>query len=287
MPCKKRKVDFEKNLVLQLNEFYPGLEFEFTREGPVHQPNFMTRATAEGQEFTGFGNSKAKAKRDLAAKVLSLVAIKDITKGFDAYSITKDLFNTDPSSEQQRNSKQSEQMPSQLTANLPPINREKAQASPAMVLTELFPEMTTEWAEGAARHFRVDADIRGWRFFGEGRSKKIAKTNLAKSALGCMYNVQQFAADAANAAEKTGRVVPLQKKFPLTQLREMFGELQYCTRQVKGNENSPPEERAYQCSVVVQGREYRGEAAKNIRLAKLACAKQALDVLRPRKEASA
>jgi len=71
MPCKKKQVDFEKNLVQQLNEFYPGLEFEFASEGPVHQPNFMTRTTVDGQEFTGYGNSKAKAKQDVAAKVLS------------------------------------------------------------------------------------------------------------------------------------------------------------------------------------------------------------------------
>ena len=41
----------------------------------------FSRAVAEGQLFQGCGNSKAKAKQDLAAKVLSLVAINEVTRG--------------------------------------------------------------------------------------------------------------------------------------------------------------------------------------------------------------
>jgi len=290
MPCKKKQVDFEKNLVQQLNEFYPGLEFEFASEGPVHQPNFMTRTTVDGQEFTGYGNSKAKAKQDVAAKVLSLVAIKDITKGFDSYSITKDLFkNSKPVS----NKLSGSQVPTQLSANLPPIDHDKARVSPVMVLSELFPEMTTEWIDGerkGRRHFRVNAVIRGWRFFGEGRSKKIAKTNLAQTVLLCMYNVQDFVMEEDSVLDskqiKEVRVVPLEKKFPLTQLKELCGEIQYNIQQVTGDENSFPEEKIFSCVAMIKGRKYSG-SGQNKKLAKLACAKQALAVLRPKKQPEA
>lgn len=59
---------------------------------------------------------------------------------------------------------------SKLFTNRPAINAEKARAYPVMVLTELFPDMKLEWAEGSGRgdrQFKVEAEVQGRRFFGE------------------------------------------------------------------------------------------------------------------------
>jgi dsRNA-specific ribonuclease len=342
----------------------------------VHQPTFITKATVNEQEFTGTGNSKAKAKQDFAAKVLSTVIQTDPDRnGIDIYAATTagsdtnllewrtptgDLFALEPTTRiklaQQialaqdfgdlagtpsmpgrdhplyappgfrspnqspfirstppmaptvrTNSENHNNMVghvrpmsppqavakkfSQMFVNRPPIDFEKAKSYPVMVLVELFPEMKIEWVDGVGRgdrQFRVESEIHGRRFFGEGRSKKIAKLNLAKTVLLCMYDIHDFKdTDTSPKPAKTkieGNEVSFEKKFPLTQLKELVGEdVQYDIVQVTGDENSDENEKMYNCTVIIKGVPYEA-IGKNRNLAKLRCAKRALEVLKPKKE---
>jgi len=181
---------------------------------------------------------------------------------------------------------------SQMFVNRPPIDMEKAKSYPVMVLVELFPEMKIEWADGVGRgdrQFRVESEIHGRRFFGEGRSKKIAKLNLAKTVLLCMYDIHDFKdTDTSPKPAKTktegGTEIAFEKKFPLTQLKELVGEdVQYEITQVQGDENDDESEKMYNCIVVIKGVRYEA-TGKNRNLAKLRCAKRALEVLKPKKE---
>lgn len=59
---------------------------------------------------------------------------------------------------------------SQLFANRPAINAEKARTFPVMVLSEIFPDIKVEWVEGSGRgdrQFKAEAEVQGRRFFGE------------------------------------------------------------------------------------------------------------------------
>lgn len=342
----------------------------------MHQPTFITKATVNEQEFTGTGNSKAKAKQDLAARVLSHIVTKDISNGLSAYTgggetnpsshrlewrtSDGDLYALDPATRiklaqqivltqgigesaegtpsmpgrdrplyapprfrsptespfirsptmaptvrtntENHNTMVSHVRPmsppqavakkfSQMFVNRPPIDFEKAKSYPVMVLVELFPEMKIEWVDGVGRgdrQFRVESEIHGRRFFGEGRSKKIAKLNLAKTVLLCMYDIHDFKdTDTSPKPVKQkieGSEVSFEKKFPLTQLKELVGEdVQYDIQQINGDEDSDEAEKMYNCTVVIKGVEYSA-VGKNRNLAKLRCAKRALEVLKPKKE---
>jgi len=174
-----------------------------------------------------------------------------------------------------------------MFANRPTIDIEKAKNYPAMVLIELFPKMTIDWIEGAGRgdrQFRVESEIHGRKFFGEGRSKKMAKLNLAKTVLLCMYDIHDFTdTDVSPKVKEEGSEKSFEKKYPLTQLKELYGEVQYNVVQVKGDENSA--EKEFSCTTVIKGVSYKA-VGKTKNIAKLRCAKQALEVLKPKKEVS-
>ena len=61
----------------------------------------------------------------------------------------------------------------------------------------------------------------------QGRSKKLAKLNLAKTILLCMYDIHDFKEHETapkNPKPQTEEQI-FEKKFPMTQLKEMLGEI--------------------------------------------------------------
>ncbi|XP_057310124.1 double-stranded RNA-specific editase 1-like [Hydractinia symbiolongicarpus] len=178
----------------------------------------------------------------------------------------------------------------ELFTNPPAINIEKARCYPVMVLSEIFPNMRLNWCEGSGqgdRQFKVEADVQSKRFFGEGRSKKTAKLNLAKTILLCIYDIHDF--KDAEITKKSPKVKPeeiqLEKKFPLTQLKELLREdLNIEVIQEEAEPDS--EEKSYHATIVIKGVAYEG-VGKNRNLAKLRAAKKALDVIRPKKDGMA
>jgi len=176
---------------------------------------------------------------------------------------------------------------SQLFTNRPSIDTEKARSYPVMVLSELFPGVQLDWVEGSGRgdrQFKVEAEVQGRRFFGEGRSKKGAKLNLAKTILLCMYDIHDFKEiDAATKPSKAlSEEALFEKKFPLTQLKELIGE-DNMNVEVVQVEQSEEEEKSWHATIVVKGVAYEA-VGKNRNIAKIRAAKKALEVLRPKKE---
>eukprot|EP00111_Clytia_hemisphaerica_P006813 TCONS_00019671-protein len=179
---------------------------------------------------------------------------------------------------------------SQLFSNRPAINVEKARTFPVMVLSEIFPDIKIEWTEGSGRgdrQFKVEAEVQGRRFFGEGRSKKIAKLNLAKTILLCMYDIHDFK-DAVETTPKssqkksTDHETQMEKKFPLTQLKTLAGDDLTIDVQQQDELNDQGE-KIFIATIVVRGVAYEA-IGKHKNLARLRAAKKALDSLRPKKE---
>lgn len=60
-----------KHPVMMLNEFHPGLQYEFLgEEGEQNSKQFKFKVTVDGQEFVGAGSSKKKGKANVASKAL-------------------------------------------------------------------------------------------------------------------------------------------------------------------------------------------------------------------------
>jgi len=75
-PSNKREspqvqTDAGKHPVMLLNEFHPGLPYEFLgEEGDKNSKQFKFKVIVEDQEFLGVGSSKKKAKANVASKAL-------------------------------------------------------------------------------------------------------------------------------------------------------------------------------------------------------------------------
>lgn len=65
------QTDSGKHPVMLLNEFHPGLQYEFLgEEGDKNNKQFRFKITIQGQEFVGVGSSKKKGKANVASRVL-------------------------------------------------------------------------------------------------------------------------------------------------------------------------------------------------------------------------
>lgn len=75
-PANKSKspqvqTDAGKHPVMLLNEFHPGLQYEFLgEEGDKNAKQFRFKISLDGQEFVGVGSSKKKGKANAASKAL-------------------------------------------------------------------------------------------------------------------------------------------------------------------------------------------------------------------------
>ena len=67
----KVQTDAGKHPVMLLNEFHPGLQYEFLgEEGDQNSKQFRFKVIVDGQEFVGMGSSKKKGKANVASKAL-------------------------------------------------------------------------------------------------------------------------------------------------------------------------------------------------------------------------
>lgn len=71
---KKEAALAPKNPVMRLNELRSGLDFVVeSQTGPVHAPVFVMSVIVDGLKYEGCGNSKKKAKLDVATKALNAI----------------------------------------------------------------------------------------------------------------------------------------------------------------------------------------------------------------------
>lgn len=283
-----------------LHEQYGNIQYHFKDIGDGNPPSFLAVAQVEGLMFEGTGPSKAFAKHNLAEQALQRL------QGFSVPSEAQDVLNLSQKTLQkpvynfQKGEIQIKQNNSSIGSfsllpgykqqfkNLPSIDKEKARSCPSMVLSEVFPDVKLHWLDGIGRgdqQFKVEAEILDRKFLGEGRSKKLAKLNLAKAILLCLYNVQDF-----NENEASSQVPPNQKveksnvkKYPMTELKELVGEHDLTVQVIPLDRKNIDEEKMWHATIVVKGRAYEA-MAKNKHGAKLRAAKKALEVLKPKKD---
>lgn len=71
---KNKEAEGPKNPVMRLHELRSGLEYVVeSQSGPVHAPVFVMSVVVDGLKYEGCGNSKKKAKVDVASKALNAV----------------------------------------------------------------------------------------------------------------------------------------------------------------------------------------------------------------------
>merc|ERR1712142_61043 len=283
----------EKNYLQILNqEFGQGkpIDFQFEFVGSLQSPSYKALAQIEGISFEAVGGSKVEAKRALARKAVSKLKNEPLPEDVSGSVNLEDKYNPfdvhraplpiNAFSGLAANSLQV------LGAQKPKVDAEKAKLHPYMVLCETYPDINLEWADEVGRgdhKFKVEALVDGVSFFGEGRSKKLAKINLAKSVLLCLHDVSDFADSKDCLRLQTTSTEPTEKapkkKFVLTQLRDLVGE--DLSVEVEKQEDAA-EDSAYYATVVANGTAFEA-VAKNKFTAKIKAAKKALEALQPKK----
>jgi len=298
---KKKKVSQNtvRNAVQVLNEKFGTSVITYNYVGSAQNPLYTASAVVEDVSFEGEGPSKVAARRDFAVKALAalldLVLPEDppqedvsaqqfSVQAFKQFSHDPYIDFANPHQCYQQAMPLAQQSISQ-PVNLQPakkkttLNEVKARSQPVMMLSELFPNMAFDWNDENGRgdrQFKVEGNVEGRQFFGEGRSKRVAKLNLAKAILLCMYDVHDFVEpEVKEQKEKT-------TKFPVTQLKDLIGEDNIIIEvtEVESQEN---EEKSFHATIVVKGVAYEA-IGRNRNAAKIRAAKKALDVLKPKKE---
>lgn len=270
-------------------------QFECTT-GASGLPSHKAIAVVEGVTFEGVGISKAAAKKACAANALAKLKgepkpLMDFSAG--TYNNPFNFNNaplanyTIPKKQQQLTglpALTAQVFGSQYVSSRPKVDVEKARSHPYMVLTEMYPNLQLEWADGHGKgehRYKVEAVVSGVTFYGEGRSKKLAKFCLAKSVLLCLHDVTGFKeATDDDTNDETTEKLP-KKKFCLTQLKEIVGEDGVSLDIVK--QEGADEASAFLATVVARGVAYEA-VGKTKFTAKIKAAKKALDVLQPKKE---
>jgi len=230
---------------------------------------FKAEAEIKGISFEGVGTSKTLAKRDLARKALAKLrnaplapgAVKNMGDGavnvYNPFDISATL----------------------LQAGKKKFDVEKAQRSPLMVFSELHPDVDLKWGElgRGGKRYKVEAVVDGVTFFGEGRNKKLAKTELAKSVLMCLHDVPAFK-ESEDESEKVKSEKASKKKTVVLQLKEVAGE--DITIQLDRQEGAEKES-AYRATIVAKGTAFEAVASNKFG-AKVKAAKKALAALQPK-----
>jgi len=278
------------------------IEYNFDSIGNVQTPSYKVVAQIEGNKFEGIGPSKPAAKRDLAVKALiklrNIVLPAEVPKQNNPHNFLENAKSNFSEGESRNISNAQAPTPmvppeavrqgfSQLYANRPPIDEEKARLHPVMVLSEVFPNAELEWMEGSgygAHQYKVEAEVQGRRFFGEGRSKRMAKLNLAKAILLCMYDIHDFKDIDSVVRPDQPKEQKAGKKFPLIQLKELLNEDELNVDVVQLGQPGEGEHKEWHATIVVKGTAYEA-IGKNRNSAKLLAAKKALEILKPKKDA--
>jgi len=251
------------------------IQFQVDFMGTPQNPSYKAIAVIGGTSFEGVGTSKILAKRALACTALARLrkgpSMETELTGdgrYNPFDLNKAPLPPNAFSKLPATSLQVFGAERKVKVNV-----EKAQQHPFMVLSETYPDLNFEWADETGRgahKFKIETIVNGVTFFGEGRSKKLAKTNLAKSVLLCLHDITDFQEDEVSNAEKPEKA---KKKFVLNQLKEATGE--ECTIETVKQEGADSES-AFLVKVVAKGRTY--EAVGRTKFgAKIKAAKKALE----------
>ncbi|XP_075152294.1 double-stranded RNA-specific editase Adar-like [Haematobia irritans] len=189
---KGSKTSHTKNAVSILNELRPGLIYRLESQvGPSHAPFFTISLEIDGQKFLGQGCNKKFARNEAAKRALSSCE-------FTASSKTKRNINDVEMSyeaDHQVNGKSSLKRPfegSEYSQN----PRKKFKTSnesvlhpknPITLLNEIKPGLTynleSQTGPSNSPNFVISIEIGGQKYVGQGRSKKIARSEAAAEAL--------------------------------------------------------------------------------------------------------
>ncbi|XP_065651504.1 double-stranded RNA-specific editase 1 isoform X2 [Hydra vulgaris] len=295
---KKKKLETQKNPVSQMHEMYPGITIDYKNEGTPQQPKFLAFTTVNGKHFECYGASKQKAKQNLAIKILYTNNSMNNSPANIGYSDIKPNLvkkNGYEQSQKQDYSFSDEREISQKMVNQreffmdrQAVDEDKVRCHPAMMLTEIFPKLVINYVEGLGKgdhQFKAAAEINGNMFYGEGRSKKIAKINLAKSVFSCLYNIRVFNEETSLKPTKKDLIkndeTNLEKMFPLAQLKNLLGgslKFEIVKQEPLPGSNEP----VFHATLVVEGVAYEA-IGKSKSLAKLRTAKKVLEIMKPKR----
>jgi len=215
----------QKNALVQLNELRPGLQYQtLCRTGPLHAPVFSVAVEVNGLRFEGRGPTKQQAKLRAARSALgSFIQFPDAPQAHAALDhpslggpvdFTVDrvdgpgtLFTQfDPPADEDDEELLSGRNPSRLSSPLAllPSQNSEAQENPCArpseppgpvdLLHRLHPGLRcaclAERARGGpTRVFVAVLWVEGRVFEGHGRSKRLARTHAAATALRVLHSV--------------------------------------------------------------------------------------------------
>lgn len=285
MNIKKKPYDISGKTPSQaLHELFLGTELNF-QQLDEKSPLFKVNAVVEGKGFEGIGPSKNHAKRDLAMKALhQLKGFALLTPETSVYPVTTQVALDQKVPLIGISNKGNESaaiISSGLINNLPTIDVEKIRSGPSMMLTQVFREAELNFTEGGRgdKHFRVETEIMNRNFFGEGRSKKMAKLNLAKTVFLVLYNINDFKTEEVLDEAPSNESLGVKKsKFPMTQLKDLVGGDLKVEMERFEEDNG---EKKFHCTITVKGRAYEA-IGDNKDVARIHAAKKALEVFKPK-----
>jgi len=198
-----------KNVLMQLNELKPGLEFKFVSQtGPLHAPMFNMSVEVNGMVFEGSSTTKKASKLAAAGKALksfvqfpnTSVADKVLGPQVVSTDFTSDVsvdpqdtvfFNNFEQANTQNgtpvsnvalttNGVNSAVNPKKSTVPINPDGR-----NPVMILNAMHPGLKYKFA----KMFTIKVDVDGEVFEGAARNKRLAKARAAAAALFKIYEI--------------------------------------------------------------------------------------------------
>ena len=218
---KKRKLSgpvVPKNALMRINELKPGLQFVFVGQtGPVHAPMFTMSVEVNGVVYQGAGNTKKKSKLDAAEKAVAsfvsnapgpqqalgespMIGVSPTIGG-------EDLATTDgaqlPVYDSYTSSQAGGIATTPVTSVTPsPTNENSSVGSktsptgknPVMILNEMRSgtkyQLEAETGDSITKMFVMSVTVDEQMFRGSARSKKLAKSRAAQTALETLFNLQ-------------------------------------------------------------------------------------------------
>lgn len=275
-----------KTPIIVLHNVFEGVEFTYV-EVDVKPHTFKVSAKIDGIEFQGIGVSKALARRDLALKALhDLKGITPLDEGKDTFPCNDGQFFcgfenvlSQETPEGARNP--FSEQPTEIV-NIPMIDIARAKRDPVQALNLTWPNADVTWSQVTKGDFRAELMLIGRKFYGEGRSKKVAKLNLAKAIFLNIYNIKDFEcrAEAAMDVDESQEKQKKKKKFPTAQLKDLVGESgEEMTEEIV--EIFEGDEKKFHATIVVRGTAYEAVATSKAG-ARLVATKKALELLKPK-----
>lgn len=254
--AKKMKNE-NRNPLIIVQENYPKLIYKFNNS----YNEVVCTVELNGVTYQGFGNSQILAKENVASKIVSL--------------LNENLNNSQNIIESENKlTKNPVQNIKNKLANVP--------KNPVSILNEIHKGLNYQFlsAKGPTNCpiFKVEVEFQGIKYFGEGRSKNLAKHNVAKNILNVIDPERQFECVeiSNNAPILDDDNQPLKnnisaEKNPVSVLNELRAGLIYNFVSVNGPSHAP----TFEVTVEVDGQIYKG-SGRSKKLAKTNAAEAAL-----------